>query len=400
MTRSYRIGVAGAGIAGLAVASLLTDAGHDVTVFDRFDRPRPVGSGLLIQPVGQAVLDLIGAGADAMEHGARIHRMLGYETERGRPVLDVSYGAPGGDSFGLAIHRAALFQTLFDAASRRSVRFVSSVTITGHDGARLCSTTGQHGPFDLIVDAAGSGSPLSPLVSKPLPYGAVWGTVDWPDTPLPPDHLSQRYRRADRMIGALPIGTLPGSDGAKAAIFWSLPAGSHGDWLSHGLPAWKDEAIRLWPDFAPFLEQVSDPEQMTMARYSHGTLARPWSERIVHLGDAAHRASPQLGQGANMALLDALALTRAIDAHPLPDALRAYGLARRWHVRVYQAMSWAFTPQYQSDSRALPWLRDRILFPASRFPPVPHVLTRLVRGDLIPPLGSLATDRTVPSTPA
>jgi hypothetical protein len=49
-------------------------------------------------------------------------------------------------------------------------------------------------------------------------------------------------------------------------------------------------------------------------------------------------------------------------------------------------MSAAFTPQYQSDSRWLPALRDRVLMPVSRLPPVPRVLMRLVAGDLVPPL--------------
>ena len=40
--------------------------------------------------------------------------------------------------------------------------------------------TGRHGPFDLVVDAAGAGSALSPLQARPLPYGAVWATVPWP----------------------------------------------------------------------------------------------------------------------------------------------------------------------------------------------------------------------------
>jgi 2-polyprenyl-6-methoxyphenol hydroxylase-like FAD-dependent oxidoreductase len=214
--------------------------------------------------------------------------------------------------------------------------------------------------------------------------------VDWPDTPLPDNQLSQRYRRADRMIGALPIGRLPNDPIPKAAIFWSLPAGGHGAWQQAGLARWKTEATTLWPEFAPFLEGITDTEQMTLAAYTHGTLRKPWGHSIAYLGDAAHRASPQLGQGANMALLDAFALSRALWRHPLDEALRTYGQARRWHIAIYQGMSAAFTPQYQSDSRALPWVRDRLLFPISQMPPVPRILTRLVCGDLIPPFGSLS----------
>ncbi len=381
------IAIAGAGIGGLAAASLLHDLGHRVILFDRFAAPGPVGSGLVIQPVGLAVLDRIGAGAAAREYGQAITRMLGHEADHGRPVLDVSYGAVPG----LAIHRAALFSALHAEVARRGIPLRTSAPVVGVDEARLVlADAPPEGPFDLIVDATGAGSPLSPLKARPLPFGAIWGNVDWPETALPSDQLTQRYRRAERMIGALPIGRLPGEEGAKAAIFWSLPRDGHAAWLSAGRAAWRAEAVALWPEFAPFVDQITDPDQMTMARYSHGTLRRPYSGRVVHIGDAAHRASPQLGQGANMALLDTAALARALVMHPtIEEARLAYARGRRGHVWLYQAMSAAFTPQYQSDSRWLPVLRDRVLFPLSRMPPIPHILSRLVSGTLLPPLGSL-----------
>lgn len=346
-----------------------------------------MGSGLVIQPVGQEVLAQVGALEAAAAQGAWVTHMLGREVTHGRRVLDVSYGREAG----LAIHRATLFQALFQAMQRRDVTLCTGAQVTHAEAGILHLTQGQLGPFDLIVDASGAGSVLSPLVSRPLPFGAIWGTVDWPDTALPRDQLSQRYRRADRMIGILPIGRLPGDTAFKAALFWSLPRGGHGAWLSRGLAAWHQEAQALWPDLAPFLAQITRPDQMTLAEYSHGTLSRPHGPGIVHIGDAAHRASPQLGQGANMALLDATALAAALDRHPydLSDALRAYTFARRWHVRIYQGMSAAFTPQYQSNSRWLPVLRDRALFPLSQIPPIPKILTALVTGRMLPPLGSL-----------
>jgi 2-polyprenyl-6-methoxyphenol hydroxylase-like FAD-dependent oxidoreductase len=213
--------------------------------------------------------------------------------------------------------------------------------------------------------------------------------VPWPEgTDFNPNALQQRYLRASRMAGVLPLGRMVTDGPPLAAVFWSLPVTALPDWPTQNMDAWKDEVLTLWPALAPFLTTLHSSSELTPARYSHGTLAKPYAERLVHIGDAAHRASPQLGQGANMALLDALALANAVAESDDPGP--HYARTRRWHVRLYQGMSAAFTPQYQSDSRWLPAFRDRVLMPVSRLPPVPSILTHLVAGDLIPPLASTA----------
>jgi len=387
------IAIAGAGIGGLAASAFLARQGHAVTVYDQFDAPRPVGSGLVIQPVGLAVLDAIDAGDAARAAGNQITRMLGHESDSGARVLDVWYDRSGkGEAFGLAIHRASLFQAVLEAAQKAGITLMAGHQVTAIEQGYLHFQNGTSSPrFDLIVDASGAAGGLSVMPARALPYGAIWGTVPWPEgTTLPKHQLTQTYRRADRMIGVLPCGTLPGDTQPQTAIFWSLPREAYDTWRAAPLERWRAEATALWPEFAPFLETVTSHDQMTMARYSHGTLRAPYGDHLAIIGDSAHRASPQLGQGANMALLDAHALALALTYEQnIPVALRHYAGARRWHVRVYQAMSWAFTPQYQSDSLLLPKLRDRLFFPLSQVGPVPSILTRLVCGNLLPPLGSL-----------
>ncbi|KIT14533.1 FAD-dependent oxidoreductase [Jannaschia aquimarina] len=383
-----RFAIAGAGIAGLAAATGLAQAGHDVVVFDQWEAPRPVGSGLVVQPVGLSVLDVLGSGGAARALGQPISRMYGTEALGGRVILDVTYDPAGRGREGLAMHRAALHGVLLDAARGAGARFDLGAPVTGREGTRLRVNERLTEAFDLVIDAAGAASPLSPLAARPLPYGAIWGVVEWPATDLPSDRLSQRYRRADRMIGVLPIGRAETGGPALAAVFWSLPRDGHAGWLARPLDDWRAEASMLWPEARPFLDLITDHDQMVMARYGHGQLRRPFADGIVHLGDAAHRASPQLGQGANMALLDALALVRAVEAGPLGEAGHRMWNARRAHVRAYQTMSAAFTPQYQSDSRALPWLRDRVLAPVSQAQPAKAILPALVRGTMMPPLGA------------
>ncbi len=382
----YRIGIVGAGVGGLAAATYLARAGHSVEIFDKFDTPAPVGSGLVIQPVGQSVLGDLDILTRASTLGAHVTAMEGFEVERGRKILDVSYG----DGFGLAMHRASLFQCLLDAALEAGVRLQTGTEVTGFKDGCVHSKRNRHGPYELIINASGANSGLSPLNARALPYGAIWGTVPWPkDTDLQTDQLQQRYQQARHMIGILPVGRLPDAEKDLATVFWSMPRDHYDVWLRSPLVDWKEKALGLWPEMAPFLESITEHGQMTMARYSHGALLNPVRGRVLHLGDAAHRASPQLGQGANMALLDAAALARALNDPDIDMALLNYRRARRAHVWAYQLLSASFTPQYQSDSTILPWVRDRLLYPISQVPPVPSILTRLVRGDIIPPLGSL-----------
>lgn len=384
-----KIAIVGAGIGGISAAILTARDGHDVTLFERFQTARPVGSGLVIQPVGLAVLDLIGLGAGARALSSPLTRMMGFESPSGRCALDVAYPA---HAPGRAIHRSSLFQILWDQIGTMPVRIVTGATAagtrqSGNQRVLLLEDGQSHGPYDLIIDASGAGSRLSPLQVRTLPYGAIWASVPWPEgADLPRDQLRQCYYRASQMAGLMPIGHLPGDPQPMTALFWSLPVARMEDWRKTPLPAWKDRARGLWPAMAPFLDQLHDHDQLTPARYSHGTMRRVHAPGLVFIGDAAHRASPQLGQGANMALLDALALSLALREGPLDEALPAYAAMRRWHLRLYQTVSAFLTPMYQSDSRALPVLRDRLLAPISRWPIVRDILTRLVAGDLIPPL--------------
>ena len=191
------------------------------------------------------------------------------------------------------------------------------------------------------------------------------------------------------MAGVLPTGSRRGSGRNELALFWSLRADAFERWRDAGLAAWKDEFLALWPECAGLLEQIADPAQLTFARYAHRT-HRPVAERLIHMGDAWHSASPQLGQGANMALLDAWALAKTLGrGAPLDSRLAAAADLRRSHVRLYQWLTALFTPAYQSDSAWPALIRDVVLAPLSRVPPGPRVQGNMVAGLTGDPFGKL-----------
>jgi len=378
---------------------LLARAGHRVTLFERFTEAQPVGSGLLMQPTGLAVLRELGLAADLCALGARIDRLRGRTQPAGRLVLDVRYAAMGPGRHGLAVHRAALFEMLLQAVTKAGIAVETGAAITALDrgGQRpgLIDARGRrHGRFDLVVNAMGIRSPLSTQTLRParvhaLGYGALWASLPWPADGFDPHALEQRYLGASVMAGVLPIGRTALNGPLQAAFFWSLKAADYAGFKARGLEAWKSDVLCLWPQTAGLLAGIDSLAQLTFARYQHHTMAEPFGDRIAHIGDAAHATSPQLGQGANMALLDALALSIALDrCADLAAALRGYARLRRWHVRIFQGASRVFTPFYQSDSRTLPFIRDRLAAPVSRLPVLDRLLAKLVAGLIVPPLGS------------
>ncbi|MCO4316033.1 FAD-dependent monooxygenase [Phyllobacterium sp. 21LDTY02-6] len=390
------VAIVGAGPAGLAAALYLNRSDHRITLFERFSSPSPVGSGLILQPTGLTILDDLGLFDAIRALGNRIDRLHGTDAVTGRTVLDVKYSARPGGRFGLAVHRAALFDVLYRAVLDAGIAMETDVDVvsleSGADKTTLLTEAGRRfGPFDLVVDASGARSKLirhclAPSSPRPLAYGAYWASLKWHPEGFDNRSLVQRYQRASTMIGVLPIGRTPAGDHEMAAFFWSTKPEGEAALRQGGLQRWKDSVLALWPECSAYLDQISSFDEMTLARYGHHTLARPIGPRLAIIGDAAHSTSPQLGQGANMAMLDARALAHALAiSGDLASALSSYARSRRNHIRGFQMFSRVFTPFYQSDSHILPLIRDHVVSNLARIPPVPQQLASLVAGTFIDP---------------
>jgi 2-polyprenyl-6-methoxyphenol hydroxylase-like FAD-dependent oxidoreductase len=389
--RGLDVGIAGCGIGGLAAALLLARDGHRVCLYERFEAPRPVGSGLIVQPTGLAVLGRLGLDSALVEAAAPIERLLGKAQPSGRVVLDVSYEwlrRPGLCGYG--VQRAALFDILHRAAVAEGIPVHTGREVAGRAGPRLLFADGEASPtHDLLLDTLGAGSPLAGEPARPLAYGALWASLDWVEG-FDEAALEQRYRAASVMTGVLPVGLSAAGGRRRAAFFWLLRGDRLEAWRGNGLEAWKAEVRALWPATAPLLDQIESPGRLTFARYAHRTLRHAAEPGLIHLGDSWHSTSPQLGQGANMALLDAWALALALrEEDRLEPALRRAVALRRAHVRLYQALSALFTPAYQSDSVVLPWIRDRIVPPFGRLWPATRIQAEMVAGTFGGPMERL-----------
>jgi 2-polyprenyl-6-methoxyphenol hydroxylase-like FAD-dependent oxidoreductase len=135
--------------------------------------------------------------------------------------------------------------------------------------------------------------------------------------------------------------------------------------------------VVLWPALAPVIEGLRSPDDLTLASYSHFSANCLSRGNVVLVGDAAHSTSPQLGQGANQGLIDAVVLADALaGTNDLATAFARYQKARRAHVGFYQLASAAMTPFFQSDSRTLALVRDLTF---DRLKVVPYLRREMVR---------------------
>ena len=383
-----KIAIVGYGTAGQAAAIFLARAGHAIDVYERSAELHPVGAGFLLQPTGLGVLEALGLRDGALACGQRIERLYGTNPAN-RKVMDMRYADLAPELFGLGMTRGALFALLHaQCADLVSIRTGCRIVATREDGRWLIDDGDcEHGPYDLTIVADGSNSTLRAgsglVVRDPLyPWGAMWCLLPadgWPHTA----ELRQRYAGTRTMLGVLPVGARPDHDPGKRwlTFYYSLPGNAVDAFDAAALAKLQRDVAALWPELAERTRSLVDPVQLNRARYRDVVLRCSWRGRCVFIGDAAHGMSPQLGQGVNMALLDAQALAASLGVHADIDvALADYARQRKSHVAIYRYLSRWLTPLFQSDLNLLAPLRDTLFGPLGRLPGARTQMLRILAG--------------------
>jgi 2-polyprenyl-6-methoxyphenol hydroxylase-like FAD-dependent oxidoreductase len=340
MTGGQAAVVAGGGIAGLAAAVALAQAGWRVTVLERAAAFAEVGAGLGFTSNGMAALRALGVEEEVRAAG-HLARHAGYQDRGGRWLLRIPDTRPDPRAVTTicGIHRQRLHAALRHAAERGGAELVTGAEVTavrsGDPGGRPAavtwrSSTGEHTlEAGLMVAADGVRSTVrTQLFPEARPRYA--GSTSW-----------RAVIRDTAFEGRLVEVWGPGTEfGAlrisNSEVYW------YGEFVHAGGASFADElaAARAhfagWAPWIPAMVAATTPSQLMR----HDVYDLPGGcpsyvrGRVVIIGDAAHAMLPTIGQGAATALEDGVCVGRMIAApvsagRDLADALAAFDQARR-----------------------------------------------------------------------
>ena len=324
-----RIAVVGAGVAGSAAALALTRLGAEVTVYEAHPDPAgPVGSFLSLAANGLNCLDALGNGlTDAVTDAGFDVPLQRMWSARGKCLGQVARNRRATDPRpSTTVRRSDLVAALREAATAAGAVIDTGRRIT--DPADLCALTRD---ADLVVGADGMWSVtrahLNPGALPPR-YARVYsvsGTAAVPPTGIDPEPgvFNMVFSRGGAFIH------LTAPDGT---IWWNAQVSDRiepgREQLAHTTPA---ELAAIFRDSGQAAAILADAavETRTLTHVLPAT-PRRHDERSVLIGDAVHPVGA--GQGASMALEDAVTLTRHLAAAgptSIPDALAAFDEARQ-----------------------------------------------------------------------
>jgi 2-polyprenyl-6-methoxyphenol hydroxylase-like FAD-dependent oxidoreductase len=359
--------IVGGGIGGLSAARELALRGLPATVLERALQLNPVGAGIIMNPNAMRVLERNGL-ADALRRDAWPYLKRETCDHRGR-VLAVRDYRPLYDSGKLAtgalVHRAHLLEVLFSSLPPGTVRFGAAPTKLDilPDLVRVETDRGERFEADLVIGADGIHSQVrrqmfGEVAPRYMGYRSHRLVVD---NIAGVAHFTEFLGRGQR-IGLVPV--------SETRLYVWTTFNSPQD-----RPPLLDSVARFRALFARFTDArvesvfsqlrsmhgviTTEIEELELGRWAHG--------RAVLLGDAVHAMTPNIGQGAGMAMEDAAVLAEELaGASRLEVALESYARRRKPRVETVMRISREVGDEGQKSNPFACWLRNRRIRRAGR----------------------------------
>lgn len=357
-----RVLVIGGGIAGTATALGLHKAGVDVTVFEAHpDTAEDIGAFLTLASNGMRALAELDATHAVTAVGFPLTSLRLLDS-RGTEVAHAPLGEADDPALRYrCLRRGELNAALQGEAVRRGIRL--------RHGARLVSVT--DGPHHVTAHFADGSTATGDLLIGADGLNSTVRGLLMPE--VRPGYAGQRvyYGYTGTASGPGPEGAITMVRGGATAFgyavsptgetYWFARAG--GDPLPAGALAAPPAVLRA--RLLPLLRQDDTPaaalveasaDALMVTNATELPLGTAWhAGRVLLVGDAAHAASPATGQGASMALEDAVVLAKALRDLPDPQAACAgYERHRRPRTEHNITVSGGLTRGTRTPSRPAP----------------------------------------------
>jgi 2-polyprenyl-6-methoxyphenol hydroxylase-like FAD-dependent oxidoreductase len=359
--RPERVIIVGAGIGGMALAAALQRLDIPVLVLERAVRLGEVGAGLGVLPNAVRALAAIGISRKLYGNAGPFRRFL-VCNQSGAELTAIDFEGAfrrvGGE--GYVMHRAALHAAISECVDPASVRLDAHVTAIEQNQAGVSvHVAGESAPVpgDLVVGADGLNSVVRGYVlgDGPPRYagetifrGITEAELDPPDVCREVLGVGQRAAFYDM--------------GGGRCYWWAtspVPPGTH--IAEETRSAYLQERFAGWPFGLPALFARTPSERILQNDIFDRNPARTWHrQRVVLLGDAAHPTTPNLGQGACLAIEDAVVLARTIgQASDWESALAHYHRQRGPRTARITRLSRWWGRSGLWKAAPLVWLRDQ-----------------------------------------
>jgi salicylate hydroxylase len=370
--KRLKVAIVGGGIGGLSAANAMLQRQIDVTVWEQAELLGGTGTGLSLFPNGRRQLERMRMGAALAEVGARIGEGSAYCRMDGTFVSRVVTSDSSGWNGLYGMHRADLLRVLAEGLPSSAIRWGHRCIGFEQDAsiARLKFASGQTDTADVVIAADGIQSSLQKHVVEPSPpeysgsraYRGLIPTEkvgDWPKEAHlvwmgDGKHFMVYPVRSGRLLNY--VGFVP----TKTETIESWSATGDRDELAASFAGWDARVVGL-------LEKVETC--FWWGLYDRKPLASWTKGRLGLLGDAAHAMLPHVGQGANQAIEDGVALAVFLegrDPGEIPEALRRYERFRRERTDIVQAEARKQGLRYDSRSGSL-LERDREISRSAEF---------------------------------
>ena len=312
--------VVGGGIGGLSAAIAMRERGIEVDVVEINPRWDVYGVGI-IQP-GNSIraLGAIGLADKAIEQGYPFEGGRFFDAQ-GNLMADVPMHRVAGPEYPPmnAITRPRLHKILQDAVKESGAEVRTGLTVgeleQDGEGVEVKFSDWTSGRYDAVVGADGMYSLVRKLVFGDDPKPELSGQVCWRyNVPrIPEVDRIFMFHGSKGKAGFVPLSP----DLMYVLLIEMPPADSPPDeWLDEDR---LDEIFRerLAEYGGPVArvrdEHITDPKEVVYRPVESILVPPPWyRDRVVLIGDAAHATSPHIGQGAAMAVEDAVVLAEEL----------------------------------------------------------------------------------------